>query len=107
MSGAARAPAGARVSPIVKTSTVRKVLARLMVALAVSALAGSPIDAKHLAATPAGGLTLRQQVGQLIVVGFEGTSVPATLVPTLNRGGVSGVILFGRNVASRSQLRSL
>jgi beta-N-acetylhexosaminidase len=78
-----------------------------MVALAVSGLAALPADAKHPAATSASGLTLRQQVGQLIVVGFEGTSVPSTLVPTLNRGGVSGVILFGHNVSSRSQLRSL
>src|SRR6266536_1725959 len=73
----------------------------------MSGAACAPADAKLPAATSASGLTLRQQVGQLIVVGFEGTSVPTALVPTLNGDGVSGVILFGRNVASRSQLRSL
>jgi hypothetical protein len=40
-------------------------------------------------------------------VGFDGTTLPTSLVSVLKRRGLGGVILFGRNVASRSQLRSL
>jgi beta-N-acetylhexosaminidase len=59
---------------------------------------------------PAGGaasLTLGQAVGQRIVVSLPGTTVPDALARQVRRGGVAGVILFGRNIASRAQLRAL
>jgi beta-N-acetylhexosaminidase len=52
-------------------------------------------------------LTVAQAVGQRIVVSLPGTTVPDALARQVRRGEVAGVILFGRNVASRAQLRGL
>ncbi|HMJ01932.1 MAG TPA: glycoside hydrolase family 3 N-terminal domain-containing protein, partial [Conexibacter sp.] len=68
-----------------------------LLALAVAALAPSP----------AAGLTLEQAVGQRMIVSLPGTTVPETLATRVRRGEVAGVILFGRNVASRGQLQAL
>jgi DNA-binding PadR family transcriptional regulator len=62
------------------------------------------------APAPGGGaadLTLTQAVGQRIVVSLPGTTVPDTLTREVRNGEVAGVILFGRNIASRTQLRAL
>jgi beta-N-acetylhexosaminidase len=53
------------------------------------------------------GLTLAQAVGQRMVVSLPGTTVPEALAGQVRRGEVAGVILFGRNIASRTQLRAL
>ena len=50
---------------------------------------------------------LRVQVGQLITTGFAGTNAPAWLRARLAKREVGGVILFGHNVVSRAQVRSL
>ncbi|HEV7772527.1 MAG TPA: glycoside hydrolase family 3 N-terminal domain-containing protein [Conexibacter sp.] len=55
----------------------------------------------------ASGLTLAQAVGQRMVVSLPSTTVPDALARQVRRGEVAGVILFGRNIASRSQLRAL
>jgi|SRR5215218_2140593 len=55
----------------------------------------------------ASGLTLAQAVGQRMVVSLPGTTVPDDLARQVRRGEVAGVILFGRNIASRAQLRGL
>ncbi len=47
------------------------------------------------------------QPGQLLFVGFEGTSAPSDLLDLVARGRVGGVIFFARNVESPSQLREL
>jgi beta-N-acetylhexosaminidase len=52
-------------------------------------------------------LELRVQVGQLIVSSFDGTRLPEYLRRRLRRRETAGVILFGRNVASRAALRGL
>src|SRR5262245_22693576 len=52
-------------------------------------------------------LTLEQQVGQLIVFSFRGTVPPAYVLQTLRQKRAAGVILFGGNVASPEQVRSL
>jgi beta-N-acetylhexosaminidase len=52
-------------------------------------------------------LPLRVQVGQLIVSSFDGTRLPEYLRRRLRRRETAGVIVFGKNVASRSGLRSL
>jgi beta-N-acetylhexosaminidase len=59
------------------------------------------------AADPTAGLTSRQLAGQRVVAGFAGTSAPKPLLKRIHRGELGGVILFGENVRSRSQLRSL
>jgi beta-N-acetylhexosaminidase len=52
-------------------------------------------------------LTLAQAVGQRIVVSLPGPIVPDALARQVRRGEVAGVILFSRNLASRTQLRAL
>jgi len=67
---------------------------------------GAP-PATDPAPSAAASLTLGQAVGQRIVVSLPGTTVPDALARQVRRGGVAGVILFARNVASRTQLRAL
>jgi beta-N-acetylhexosaminidase len=50
---------------------------------------------------------LRAQVGQLIATGFPGTSAPPWLRSRLAKRELGGVILFGYNVTSRTQVRAL
>ena len=47
------------------------------------------------------------QVGQLIVSAFDGTRLPEYLRRRLRRSETAGVIVFGKNIASRPGLRSL
>jgi beta-N-acetylhexosaminidase len=72
-----------------------------MVALALASLTLAA------AADPTAGLTQRQLAGQRVVAGFSGTSAPQPLLKRIHRGELGGVILFGENVRSRPQLRSL
>lgn len=59
------------------------------------------------AAEAAGRLSVQEQVGQLIVGAFDGVRTPSSLTSALRSGRLSGVILFGANVASSTQLRRL
>jgi beta-N-acetylhexosaminidase len=52
-------------------------------------------------------LSLRQQVGQLIVMSFSGTVAPPYVLDALRERRAAGVILFGGNVESPGQLRAL
>ena len=51
--------------------------------------------------------TLRELVGQRLVVALPGTTPSRALLARIRRGEIGGVILFGGNVASAPQLRSL
>jgi beta-N-acetylhexosaminidase len=59
------------------------------------------------ATDPSAGLTTRQVAGQRIVIGFSGTSAPKPLLRRIHRGELGGVILFGANIRTRRQVRSL
>ena len=48
-------------------------------------------------------LELRQQVGQLLIMGYDGLEVDSRLRTTLNTLQPGGVILFGRNITSPQQ----
>jgi beta-N-acetylhexosaminidase len=52
-------------------------------------------------------LTLRQQVGKLIVLRFNGTALPAYVQRILRQGWAAGVILFRDNIADPPQLKRL
>jgi beta-N-acetylhexosaminidase len=52
-------------------------------------------------------LPLDQQVGQLVVLTFRGTTAPAYVLTALRKRHVAGVILFGGNISSPDQLRAL
>jgi len=51
-------------------------------------------------------LTTRQLVGQHMVFSYAGTTPPAALERRIRAGEAAGVILFTRNIASRSRLRA-
>jgi beta-N-acetylhexosaminidase len=55
----------------------------------------------------AAGLSLRRQIGQLLVSSFDGSVAPPYVRRRLAAGETAGVILFGRNAASTAALRSL
>ena len=52
-------------------------------------------------------LPLDQQVGQLVVLSFRGTVAPPYVLEALRARHAAGVILFGGNIVSAVQLRSL
>jgi len=52
-------------------------------------------------------LSLAKKIGQLFMVGFEGTAVTPELATWMETYGWGGVILFGRNVESPAQLLAL
>lgn len=51
--------------------------------------------------------SLRQKIGQLFVVGFDGTDVPPRFESLLNDWGVGGVLYFARNLSTPEQTASL
>jgi beta-N-acetylhexosaminidase len=53
------------------------------------------------------GLSLGEKIGQLFMVGFEGTEVTSELAAWMATYSWGGMIIFGRNVASPAQLRAL
>jgi beta-N-acetylhexosaminidase len=52
-------------------------------------------------------MSLAEKVGQLFVVGFEGTEVTSELEAWMATYGWGGVIIFGRNIGSPAQVLSL
>lgn len=56
---------------------------------------------------PAARLTLRRQLGQLLVSSFDGPTAPPYIVRRLRAGQTTGVILFTTNAHSPGGLRSL
>lgn len=56
---------------------------------------------------PRAGLSPAQQVGQAVILSFDGPSVPDYVERALREGRVAGVILFSDNVVSADQLRAL
>jgi beta-N-acetylhexosaminidase len=52
-------------------------------------------------------LSLRRQVGELLILSFHGGRAPAYVRAILRNGAAGGAILFGDNVQTASQLRAL
>ena len=52
-------------------------------------------------------MNLREKIGQLFMVGFDGTEPPPTLVDLIRNYFIGGVILFRRNIKSHKQLAEL
>ena len=50
---------------------------------------------------------IRRRIGQLIMAGFEGTSIPVELRSMAREFQLGGVILFGRNVEEPAQIAEL
>ena len=47
---------------------------------------------------------LRRRIGQLVIAGFRGASIPAELRSLAGDAGLGGIILFGRNIESPEQV---
>jgi len=71
---------------------------------AASATAGSARAAEH--ARPAA-LTNRQLAGQRIIYSYPGLTPPTSLLNTIRAGEAAGVIFFGENISSTSQIASV
>lgn len=54
-----------------------------------------------------GRMTVEEKVGQLMMVGFAGKAVDATITELVRGRRVGGVCLFGRNVSSAAQIAQL
>src|SRR5262245_54509515 len=80
---------------------------RLLVALAAVLVAVAALGFAASARSGAAAPTVRELVGQRLVVAFGGTSASAALLDRVRRGEVGGVILFGDNVTGPAQLRAL
>jgi beta-N-acetylhexosaminidase len=69
--------------------------------------AGAPPGSAPGEPAPVDRLTLRQQVGQLIVLRFAGTAPPGYVSEALRERRAAGAILFRENVSGPEQLRTL
>jgi beta-N-acetylhexosaminidase len=52
-------------------------------------------------------MSIDEQVGQLLMVGFPGKKAPPKVLELIQSGHVGGIILFSRNLGSSRQIRSL
>jgi beta-N-acetylhexosaminidase len=50
---------------------------------------------------------LRQKIGQMIIVGFDGTTMPESIRVDLAQRNLGGVVYLGRNCSSPAQMQSL
>lgn len=78
----------------------------------VSEVVGTPEPAQasptpEPAKDPVDELSLKQQVGQLVVLRFQGTTAPRYVKDALKNRWTSGVILFGDNISGSAQLKTL
>lgn len=90
-------------------ASVRRLLiaaAGLIALSGTAAHAGSGGSPPAAAPDPTAGLTVRQLVGQTMIFSYEGTRPPAGLRRRIARGEAAGIILFARNVGSRTRLRA-
>lgn len=95
---------------------IRAVAALALVAIAAlgaGVLAGKSADEDAPTRTPApaaeraDGLTVPQQVGELILMRFDGLRTPAYVRRVLRERRAAGVTLFQENVRDRAQVRAL
>lgn len=47
------------------------------------------------------------QVGQLMVVGFKGKTVPESIIQLIHENRIGGIILFSHNIGSPNELLDL
>ena len=53
------------------------------------------------------GLSLEEQIGQLLVAGFPGTTPSPEILDLIQRQHIGGIILFSRNVQDTRQVFEL
>jgi beta-N-acetylhexosaminidase len=60
--------------------------------------------ARHARAGLAAGLTNLQLAGQRVIGSYPGLTPPASLFTDISNGQVAGVIFFGENISSETQI---
>lgn len=72
-----------------------------------SAPASAPASALERARADIARMPLDEQVGQLLIVAFPGTTAPGYVLDALRDGRAAGVILFGANAPSAASVHAL
>ena len=72
-------------------------------------MSASPVPSRYPSAGPATGtgLTALQRAGQRIVYSYQGLTPPASLLQHIRDGAAAGVIFFGENIASTTQIAAV
>jgi len=80
---------------------------RIRVLFVLAAVAGALLLPSGARPAAAAGPTYAQLIGQKLMVAMSGTTPSSDLLGRIERGEVGGVILFGSNITSAAQLKSL
>src|SRR6185437_14059870 len=72
-----------------------------------SALAAPTMSASMFRAHTQAALSSRQLAGQRVIYSYAGLTVPQALLQSIAAGEVGGVIFFGDNISSESQIASV
>ncbi|BBB02157.1 putative glycosyl hydrolase [Actinacidiphila reveromycinica] len=75
-------------------------------AAASAGAARASAAARQPVAAPAA-LTARQTAGQRVIYSYPGLTVPSTLLTRISAGQAAGVIFFGENISSESQITAV
>jgi beta-N-acetylhexosaminidase len=75
----------------------------IIAALFAASPAGAPLAGVEALTTP----TLRQLIGQKLIVSMQGTTASDSLLSRAHRGKIGGVIIHGSNFSSAAQLRAI
>jgi beta-N-acetylhexosaminidase len=79
-----------------------------LIAGTLAALLTTNLPAPHAnAQPPAAALTPRQQAGQRIIYSYPGLTPPQSLLAHIRHGEAAGVIFFGENISSPTQIGSV
>lgn len=72
-------------------------------------MSASPVPGRYPSAGPSTrpGLTALQRAGQRVVYSYHGLTPPASLLQHIRDGEAAGVIFFGENIASTTQLAAV
>jgi beta-N-acetylhexosaminidase len=94
-----------------RTKLAVSIVLLLALGLAAAGCAGAVQDGDggngNGANGPQDNLTIEQKVGQLFLIGFEGTAVTPEIEQLFDSVHPGGVILFGRNIEAEEQLEQL
>ena len=72
---------------------------------AARAATAGPVPSRG--AAPAQGLSSKQLAGQRVIFSYSGLTVPSLLLTHISKGEAAGVIFFGGNISSDSQIASV
>jgi beta-N-acetylhexosaminidase len=87
LSAMALAPAGGTTGRSAKATTARRL--------------------EQVRAAASAGLSAQQLAGQRVIYSYSGLNPPASLISLIQHGEAAGVIFFGQNIASRTQIASV